>query len=145
MIVIGSLVFAHRFAPPDVKIRARAQGTPTVERHTAAGTRTESAFVGSGSWALSALPTCFDQQSMVRGPAAALAKNIPPAAARLASATRVPAGECVLIVGRGRLWITRGRDRLFVPPPAAIYRTGPLYTLVVRNGGTTEIRRYLLR
>ena len=143
VVVIGSVVFAHRLISPDLRVSARATGTPTVEspvRPEAPGT--PDAFSAQGSWVLSALPGCFDEQSRVRGPVTALAAKLPDERDRVAPGTTLTSGACTVRVGAHDLVVRRDGDRLRVPPDAALYRVDGRLTLVVRTGSTVEIRRY---
>ena len=142
VVALGSLVFARRFTAPDLRIEARPTGTPTVETHHAEDAIAPAAFAGQGPWVLSALPECFDEQSRVRGPAAALAGRVPPATARIPAGTILTSGACSLTVGAYDIRVRRGPDRLRVPPEAALYRVDGRLVLVARSGGDLEIRRY---
>jgi hypothetical protein len=145
VVVFGSIVFARRLAPPDLRISAQPTGTPTVESPDRAGRAPAvTAFTAEGPWVLSALPACFDEQSRVRGPVVLLRAKLPPSDERIAAGTTVRAGTCTLLVGTHDLVVQRGDDRLRVPPEAALYHTGSLFTLVARDGATVEIRRYVL-
>jgi hypothetical protein len=142
VVAIGGLFFAHRLAPPDLRISAEPTGTPTVETHVAEAPATPAPFTGQGAWVLSALPGCFDEQSRVSGPFAALRAKVPPAADRIAPGTTLRAGACTVFVRDRDIRVERGPDRLRVPPDAALYRVGGGLTLVVRTAGGLEIRRY---
>ena len=142
VVVFGSIVFAHRLAPPDLRISAQPSGTPTVERHVAEAPSTARPFTGQGPWVLSALPDCFDEQSRISGPLRALAPKLPPAADRIATGTVLHSGDCTLLVRAGDIWVSRGLDRLRVPPAAALYRVDGRLVLSVRTGDQLEIRRY---
>ena len=145
VLLIGSVVFAHRLRPPDLRISARPTGTPTVESTAAAAAAaTAPPFAGQGSWVLSALPACFDERSRTRGPEAALRAQLPPSAGRIPPGTRLAAGPCTVEVRADDLWIARGGDHLRVPPDAALYRDGDGVVLVWRHAGTMEIRSYAL-
>lgn len=141
VVLIGSIVFAHRLTQPDLQISAPAHGTPSAEHETASAS-TPPPFRGQGPWVLSALPGCFDEQSRVRGPAAELAAKIPPAAERIAPGTVVMSGDCTVLVRAHDIWVARGTDRLRVPPEAALYRVGGRLVLTARTGKELEIRRY---
>jgi hypothetical protein len=52
------------------------------------------------------------------------------------------AGECTILVRGRELLITRGSDRLRVPPVATLYRDRSGLTLVYIHGARAEIRRY---
>ena len=142
VVVFGSIVFAHRLAPPNLRISARPSGTPTVETHVAAVPSTAPPFSGQGPWVLSALPDCFDEQSRAIGPAAALAAKVPPPGDRIAPGTTLHVAGCSLLVRPRDIWVERGADRLRVPPEAALYRVGGRLVLTVRTAGQLEIRRY---
>lgn len=142
VVIFGSIVFAHRLAPPDLRISARPSGTPTVETHFSAPPATANPFTGQGPWVLSALPDCFDEQSRVSGPFAEVRAKLPPGADRIAPGTRLRVGDCILQVRRRDIWVDRGSDRLRVPPDAALYRVDGHLTLAVHSGGQLEIRRY---
>jgi hypothetical protein len=143
VVLIGGLLFAHRLAPPDLRVSARATGTPTVESPARAGAgTTPRPFTGQGTWVLSALPACFVERSRAAGPLADLTAKIPPPADRLAPGTTLRRADCRLLVRDHDLWVSRGADRLRVPPDAALYQEGDRLTLVVRTGSRIEIRRY---
>jgi hypothetical protein len=44
VVIFGSIVFAHRLGPPNLRISARPSGTPTVETHHAAAPSTAPPF-----------------------------------------------------------------------------------------------------
>jgi hypothetical protein len=142
VVVFGSIVFAHRLAAPDLKISAQPSGTPTVERRVAEAPATARPFTGQGPWVLSALPSCFDEQSRARGPYAELASKLPPAADRIAPGTTLTVGDCSLTVRDRDIWVDRNGDRLRVPPDAKLYRVHGRLTLAVRTANVLEIRRY---
>jgi hypothetical protein len=142
VVLIGSVVFAHRLAPPDLRIAARPTGTPTVETHVAEVPATARPFTGQGPWVLSALPGCFDEQSRVSGPVAALEPRLPPPGDRISPGTTLQAGDCTVQVRARDIWVDRGSDRLRVPPDAALYRVAGRLVLAVRSNGQLEIRRY---
>ena len=142
VIVFGSIVFAHRLAPPNLRISARPTGTPTVETRVSEAPATARPFSGQGPWVLSALPDCFDEQSRVSGPFAAVAAKVPPANDRIAPGTTLRIATCTLVVRPRDIWVDRGPDRLRVPPDAALYRVDGHLVLTVRSGTQLEIRRY---
>jgi hypothetical protein len=143
VVVLGSIVFAHRLAPPDLRVSAQATGTPTVESPSRPGARaTSDAFTAQGPWVLSALPLCFDEQSRVSGPLTALRAKLPSPSLRIPPGTTLTSGECTVQVRAHDLLVRRGDDRLRVPPESALYRIDGRLTLVARSGATVEIRRY---
>ncbi len=142
VLVFGSIVFAHRLAPPNLRISAQPTGTPTVETRVAEAAATARPFTGQGPWVLSALPGCFDEQSRVSGPFAVLRAKLPPQAERIASGTTLRVRDCTLTVRARDIWVDRGPDRLRVPPEAALYRVDGGLTLAVHTGTQLEIRHY---
>lgn len=142
---IGSVIFAHRIATNEWTLRP---GTTTTHRpapgNANAGFVTTPApsFVGQGSWVLSALPSCFIQQSSKQGPSPLLVHDIPPASSRIAPGTTLHRGNCTIDVRPDDIWVTRGPDHLRVPPDARLYATRDALTLVYRHGDQTEIRVY---
>ena len=142
VVIFGSIVFAHRLAPPDLRISAQPSGTPTVQTRFSEAPATAKPFTGQGPWVLSALPGCFEEQSRVSGPFEEVQAKLPPAADRIAPGTTLRVGECSLAVRARDIWVSRGSDRLRVPPDAALYRVDGHLTLAVRSGGQLEIRRY---
>jgi hypothetical protein len=143
VVLVGALLAAHRLGPPDLRIAGRGGGTPTAERPVPSPPpRTPPPFRATGSWVLSALPACFDERSRARGPAAALAAQLPPAGDRIAPPATVAVRTCTLHVEPHEIWVDRGADRMRVPPDAALYRVDGRLTLVVRTGPNVEIRRY---
>ncbi len=143
VVLLGSIVFAHRLAAPNLRVSAQATGTPTVEspsRPEAAAT--PAGFTAQGPWVLSALPACFDEQSRISGPLTALRAKLPSPGQRIAPGTTLTSGDCTLQVRAHDLIVRRGDDRLRVPPEAALYRIDGHLTLVARSGKTVEIRRY---
>jgi hypothetical protein len=146
VVLIGSIVFARRLVPPDLRVSAQPTGTPTVESPSRPEpAATPGGFSAQGPWVLSALPGCFDEQSRVTGPLALLRAKIPPDATRIPAGTSLRYGDCTLVIRAHDVVVERGDDRLRVPPEAALYRTGPLITLVAHDRTTLEIRRYARR
>lgn len=144
VVAIGSVVFAHRLATlRDFDVRAQASGTPTPTRGGGDAVPTPSAtFSGDGPWVLSALPSCFVQQSSIVGTTAQLTYDVPPASERIPPGTTLHRGSCTLRVREHDIWVIRGSDRLRVPPEARLYRTKKGLTLVYERDGRMEIRVY---
>ena len=143
VVAFGSVVFALRRPAPDLRISAPvAGGTPTVETRVPEVLVTPRPFTGQGPWVLSALPDCFDEQSRVSGPAAAVAAKLPPAGDRIAPGSTLHVKNCTLLVRAHDIWVDRGPDRLRVPPEARLYQVGGRLVLSARSDGQLEIRRY---
>jgi len=142
VVIVGSVVFAHRLAPPNVRISAQPSGTPTVDTHVAEAPPMARPFSAQGPWVLSALPDCFEEQARLSGPPAALDAKLPPAGDRIAPGTILHVAGCTVLVRPRDVWVDRGPDRLRVPPDAALYRVDGRLVLTVRTGTELEIRRY---
>jgi hypothetical protein len=143
--VIGSIIFAHRIATTSWTLRADTKSTrPPASGNGNSGfvTTPSPSFTGQGGWVLSALPSCLIQQSAKEGPSGLLARDIPPQRLRIAPGTTLHRGNCTVVVRTDDIWVTRGRDRLRVPPDAQLYATPEGLTLVYQHGGRTEIRVY---
>jgi hypothetical protein len=54
--------------------------------------------------------------------------------------------DCTLSIGSGRAVVSRGADRLIVPPLARFYRDGPRRIVLDRaDGGREDVRVFALR
>lgn len=146
VLTVGTAIFAHRQATLrdfDVRGTPSPRMTPTITRGAGDETATPAAhFVGEGPWVLSALPGCFEQKSSIVGPSLQLTHHIPPDAVRIRPATTLRRGNCTLVVGAHDVWISRGGDRLRVPPEARLYAAPAGLTLVYEHDGRTEVRIY---
>jgi hypothetical protein len=146
VVAIGSIVFAHRIASlRDFRVSGapRPSMTPTNTRGGGVAGRNEQPFTGQGSWAMSALPGCFDEQRSIVGPTAMMARDTPPARERIAPGTHLRWSGCEIVVGADDVRITRGADRVRVPPRASLYAHGDALVLVWQSrDGRTEIRTY---
>ncbi len=121
-----------------------ANGTPGPPQRGLERGKTAGDMDGDAPWALSALPECFRQTSSASGtPAFARAKM--PAGARLvANGTTIASADCTLAVRGDEVRVSRGADRMRVPPVAQLY-TAPGGRLVLdrRSGGREEVRVYV--
>ena len=143
VVVIGSIVFAHRIATNEWNLRARPTGTPTITRGSDEEPAASSQnFVGEGPWVLSALPGCFNQQSSIVGPSLQLRSHVPPDRERIAPGTILHRGSCDVLVRVHDVWVYRRGDRLRVPADARLYDTPKGLTLVFEHAGHMEIRVY---
>jgi hypothetical protein len=144
VVAIGSAVFARSvvFRDWNVQSRPNPRQTPTMTRGRGdSRATTPLTFVGQGTWVMSALPGCFEQQSSKIGPSTLLAGDVPPSRERLAPMT-LERGDCRVVIRAHDIWVYRGEDRLRVPPEAHLYRHGDRLTLVWQHAGRTEIRVY---
>lgn len=139
----GSIVFAHRLPPPNLRVHAQAIGTPSIgRRKNDRITPSNARFVAVGTWVMSSLPACFVERLRVRGTSAQVRGDVPPASERVPDASVLHVGDCTITVGAHDLLIARADDRLRVPPEAALYRHAGHLTLVTVREGMTEIRGY---
>lgn len=97
---------------------------------------------GNAPWALSALPDCFEQTSETTGSAAYVAARLPAGAQLVAAGTHLNYGPCTIFVRRDELLVTRGSDRLRVPPQTRLYRIDGTLALLRTSGTTTTLRIY---
>ncbi|MBV8602176.1 MAG: hypothetical protein JO359_11485 [Candidatus Eremiobacteraeota bacterium] len=142
--IVAAFVFAiasHRESPPDLRISARASGTPTVARSEPAAANAASvALAGDAPWALSALPDCAQQHAEYRGPATEVRPRIPADAIPMQG--ELHAGPCSLDVTAHGIAIARGSDHLRIPPPARLLKSGERYYLYREERNTAELRVY---
>jgi hypothetical protein len=144
-VVLGALLlgtlFVHR--GPALRVATvRATGTPSPPRAEAASTLDPGGVQGVAAWALSALPECFRQERVARGPLAFVRAQLPPGARQLAAGTVVRAGDCTLRVGAGTLGVERGNVRLSLPTPVRTLLAGRLLAVLRRGRSTAELRVY---
>jgi hypothetical protein len=136
------VVTLRKAEPPDLRISARAHGTPSAARSQGSEGKGGGAVIGDAPWALSALPDCARQHAETRGIPAIIATNVP------ANATPVEgdftAGPCTIRVRTDGIYVTRGEDRMRIPPPVKLFRVGQRYYLLRQVGTTAELRVYTL-
>jgi hypothetical protein len=145
VVAFGSIVFAHRFAANGWKLHAEATGLPSAAHGNSNEgfvATPEPFFVGQGPWVLSALPTCFVQQSSKEGPSRLMHADVPQDAARIAPGTTLHRANCNVLVRAHDVWVYRGGDRLRVPPEARLYNGPEGLTLVYEHAGRTQVRVY---
>jgi hypothetical protein len=99
---------------------------------------------GNAPWALSALPECFRQRSSTTGPPAFARAKIPRAARRIAPGATLHVADCTLTVLARTVLVTRGENRLVVPPEASVYAAGDALILDRRDGPWEDVRIYAL-
>lgn len=106
------------------------------------GPRSDGAVTGDAPWALSALPDCVRQSQIYRGAPAFVRSKLPAAAVAIGSGGRLTFGPCTIFVGDGEVTVTRGEDRLRIPPQTTLYRLRDGLVLLRVNGTTAELRSY---
>jgi hypothetical protein len=145
VVAFGSIVFAHRFVTNGLKVHAVATGPPSRAHGNANDGFVATPapfFIGQGPWVLSALPTCFVQQSSKEGPSPLLRADVPQDALRIAPGTTLHRANCTVLVRAHDVWVYRGADRLRVPPEARLYNGPQGLTLVYEHAGRTQVRVY---
>jgi len=104
------------------------------------------AVSGIAPWALSALPECFRQLFRATGPAAFVDAKMPRHALRLPPGATLRVADCSVAVGREAAVVTRGENRLIVPPPARLFLSeGHLVLDRALGRNRRDLRIYALR
>lgn len=106
------------------------------------GARSNGALRGDAPWALSALPDCLRQRQKTTGPEAYVAAHLPAGMAPVAPGSTLVYGPCTISVAGGEAWVTRGPDRLRIPPNVQFYRAPGVLALVRSSGSNYELRIY---
>lgn len=106
------------------------------------GSRNPNAFYGSGSWALSALPECWEQQAKATGNVAYVRAHLPPGSQRVTRGTNVTAQDCSLTVRGEDAEVHRGGDTIVLPAPTEIYVSADRLSILHLQGNSAELRTY---
>ena len=97
---------------------------------------------GDAPWALSALPECFHQRASRSG-TVAFARVLLSGARALAPGTVVHAADCTVVISNDFATVTRGENRLRIPPPSRFFSRGN-ETIVERHEGVRDdVRVYV--
>lgn len=112
-----------------------AQSEPPSKRGTGA-------FIADAGWALSVLPECFTQTSKSTGPLKYVLADLPSGASMLRPGTTVNSADCVVSVTGDTVVVTRGTDRLRVPPIARLYQAPGSLALLRGADDGFELRVY---
>lgn len=97
---------------------------------------------GDAPWALSALPDCLIQQSEATGTLAYVRSKLPRGATAVAPGTVLHYGSCTIFVRDGEALVSRGDDRLRIPPHVTLYRVGNVLALLRDTAARGELRIY---
>lgn len=118
--------------------------TPKPAPPNARGTGAVGAFYADASWALSAVPECLIQTSIARGSLTYVTRGLR-GAARQPPGTTLHFHDCTIVVraAANDIFLTRGIDRLRVPAPAWLYRSGNFLYLLRIAAGHAELRTYV--
>ena len=98
---------------------------------------------GDAPWALSALPDCLIQQSEATGSLAYVRSKLPEGATAVTTGTILRYGPCTILVRDGEALVSRGEDRMRIPPHVTLYRAGNGLALLRESGVRGELRVYL--
>lgn len=104
--------------------------------------RGSSAFIADAGWALSALPECFIQTERVSGPSKYVLSQLPRSASMLRPGASVDVADCHVVVSGDTVLITRGSDRLRIPPIARLYQAPGTIALLRGADDGLELRVY---
>lgn len=145
VIVLAVAVIMTAYSNRDrLFVHLRPTSAPT-DLHGGVGGDTRGArglIAGDAPWALSALPDCFRQVSESSGSLAYVRSKLPAGATAIASGTVFPYGPCTISVGDGEVTVTRGSDRLRVPPHATLYRADETLALLRTSVRSADLRIY---
>ena len=145
-IVLAVGVIATAWVHPEfLRIRIAPTSLPASPRaadELGGGSGGDRPLTGNAPWALSALPDCVREQSSAKGPAAFVRSKLPAGATPIAPGTTVTFGPCTISVGDGEILVTRGSDRLRIPPHATLYRYGDELVLLRLSSEANELRVY---
>ena len=150
-IVLTVAVLATAWSNRDRIRESVAPNTPP--QHFAAAATPHGGFEGEGGagsapvhgdapWALSALPECLIQQSEATGTLAYVRSKLPAGATAVAAGTILHYGPCTILVRDGEALVSRGQDRLRIPPHVTLYRAGNRLALLRQIDATGELRVY---
>ncbi|MDP9025783.1 MAG: hypothetical protein M3N13_10470 [Candidatus Eremiobacteraeota bacterium] len=100
------------------------------------------AVSGDAPWALSALPDCFRQRAETVGPIAFVRAHVPADMTLVATGTKLVYGPCTISVAGGEASVTRGSDRMRIPPHVQFYRAPGVLALLRSSTKGSELRVY---
>jgi hypothetical protein len=131
-----------RIAPTEAPSHAQAGSTPH-SGFEAADRAGGGSLRGDAPWALSALPDCMEQISVSSGPIAYVRSKLPRGAAVIPPGSQLVYGPCTIFVRDGELLVSRGSDRLRVPPYVTLFQDDDGTLALLRQAGTHgELRIY---
>ena len=97
---------------------------------------------GDAPWALSALPDCLHQRAESSGSLEYVRTHMPPGVTPVPAGSTLVYGTCTISVGNGEAYVTRGPDRLRIPPHVEFYRAPGVLALLRSSGSNGELRVY---
>ncbi len=120
-------------------------GTPGPAQHDDRPATT-APTTGEAPWALDVLPECFHELARSSGTPAFARTRRPSGARPLAPGTVLRVADCTLTIGSASGVVSRGADRLVIPPVARFYRDGGRRLVLDRSGsGREDVRIFQLR
>lgn len=144
VVLIGATVVSQHWLRGEVKIGSVQ--VPASPRPDADGggkaTANDRGVRFEGRGALSTLPDCFKQTGLYRGPRAFVDAHVPTHGATLAPNTVLHINACTLTVGSDDVTVTRGADRVRVPPRSHLARIAGGFLLTTVDGAHEEARSY---
>src|SRR5271165_1998884 len=146
VIVVGAAVLATAWANRDlirIKIASVYAHAPSKAGGASGSERaTPAPLSGDAPWALSALPECLTQLAVSKGPPAYVRAHLPPGARPIAPPATLTYGDCRIMISGDEAFVSRGVDRLRIPPRAQFYRADGRLALILETRGGTELRVY---
>lgn len=98
---------------------------------------------GDAPWALSALPDCLRQTQETTGQLDFVRAHLPAGAVPIAPPATLSYGSCTISIVGVEAYVSRGPDRLRIPPHVQFYRAGETLALLRTTGGFGELRLYV--
>lgn len=147
-IVLSIVVFATAWNSRDfIKVMIAPTTLPAPPKAQASDVltaRTDVPLRGDAPWALSALPDCLHEATVSRGTLAYVHSKMPSGASEVAGGTVLHYGPCTIFFTGDEAIVTRGEDRLRIPPHLKLYQAGHSLVLLRTTGPTGELRTYTL-
>lgn len=97
---------------------------------------------GDAPWALSALPECLRQLSKSHGSAPYVRAHLPRDAVAIVPPATLVYGDCTIAIDDDEAYVSRGSDRLRIPPRVRFYRAPGVLAFIRESGGMAELRLY---
>ncbi len=124
IIVVGIFIAAAALHEAESRFRATSgHGHPARSAMIATRDgRGNAAVRGDAPWALSALPECMIQTTEGKGSLRTLLAHLPHNAQEIVPPATLHYSDCTLSISGDQALVSRGEDRLRIPPVARFYR-----------------------
>ncbi len=146
-IVVGAAVLVAGWVNRDlIRIRIASVYAPVSPKPGAANRLAPggaAALAGDAPWALSALPECLTQVSESDGSPAYIRSRLPPGAVRVVPPATLTYGDCSIRITGDEAYVSRGIDRLRIPPHADFYRANGVLALIRNTPQGAQLRVYV--